>query len=51
MEQATVELARSTGCAQRPLLLPKDELSAWAWLPLDGRDAFPVPEAGRPLPG
>jgi len=50
MEQVTLELARSTGCAGRPLFLPQDELTAWAWLPLGGRDAFPVPEAGRHLP-
>ena len=51
MEQATVELARSAGCAGRPLFLPQDELSAWAWLPLGRRDALVVPPAGRPPPG
>ena len=53
MEQATVELARSAGCAGRPLFLPQDELSAWAWLPLGRRDALVVPPAGacpRPRP-
>jgi hypothetical protein len=50
MEQATVELARSAGCAGRPLFLPQDELSAWAWLPLGGQDALPVPQAGQPPP-
>jgi hypothetical protein len=52
MERATVELARSAGCAGRPLFLPQDELSAWAWLPLGRRDVLPVPDAGRrPPPG
>ena len=51
MEQATVELALSAGCAGRPLFLPQDELSAWAWLPLGRRDALAVPVAGRrPVP-
>ena len=47
MEQATAELARTAGCAGRPLFLPQDELSAWAWLPLGRRDALVVPAAGR----
>jgi PucR C-terminal helix-turn-helix domain/GGDEF-like domain len=47
MEQATVELARSAGCAGRPLFLPQDELSARAWLPLGGRDVLPILAAGR----
>jgi DNA-binding PucR family transcriptional regulator len=47
LEQATVELARSAGCAGRPLFLPQDELSAWAWLPLGVQESLPVPEAGR----
>jgi len=42
LEQATVEVARHTGCEGRPLFLPQDETSAWAWLPLGASDAFPL---------
>jgi hypothetical protein len=47
IEQATIELARSAGCPGRPLFLPQDELSAWAWLPLGGQDVLPILAAGR----
>jgi len=46
LEQATVEVARHTGCEGRPLFLPQDETSAWAWLPLGARDTFPAEAAG-----
>jgi DNA-binding PucR family transcriptional regulator len=46
LEQATVEVARQAGCEGRPLFLPQDETSAWAWLPLGARDAFSL-EAAR----
>ena len=26
----------------RPIFLPQDESSAWAWLPLGSKDAFPA---------
>jgi DNA-binding PucR family transcriptional regulator len=42
LEQATVEMARQAGLEGRPLFLPRDEASAWAWLPLGTRDAIPV---------
>jgi hypothetical protein len=42
LEQATVELARHMGCEGRPIFLPQDETSAWAWLPLGARDTFPI---------
>jgi hypothetical protein len=42
LEQATIELARHTGCEGRPIFLPQDETSAWAWLPLGARDTFPI---------
>jgi len=42
LEQATEEVARHTGCEGRPLFLPQDETSAWAWLPLGASDAFPL---------
>jgi DNA-binding PucR family transcriptional regulator len=41
MEQATAEMARQAGLEGRPIFLPQDESSAWAWLPLGSKDAFP----------
>jgi PucR C-terminal helix-turn-helix domain/GGDEF-like domain len=41
IEQAMVELARQTGIGGRPIFLPQDESSAWAWLPLGAKDALP----------
>jgi DNA-binding PucR family transcriptional regulator len=43
LEHATSELARQAGCAGRPMFLPQDEYSAWAWLPLGTGAAFAVP--------
>jgi len=43
LEHATAEVARRAGCEGRPIFLPQDERSAWAWLPLGARDAFAVP--------
>jgi DNA-binding PucR family transcriptional regulator len=40
MEQATGEMARQAGLEGRPIFLPQDESSAWAWLPLGFKDAF-----------
>ena len=45
LEQATVEVARHAGCEGRPIFLPQDETSAWAWLPLGARDTFPLQAA------
>ena len=42
LEQATAEIARQAGLEGRPVFLPQDESSAWAWLPLGAKDAFPV---------
>ncbi len=42
LEQATTEVARQAGCKGRPIFLPQDETSAWAWLPLGSRDTFPA---------
>jgi Alkyl sulfatase dimerisation/PucR C-terminal helix-turn-helix domain/GGDEF-like domain len=42
LEHATVELARRAECEERPMFLPQDESSAWAWLPLGARDTFAV---------
>jgi DNA-binding PucR family transcriptional regulator len=46
LEHATAEVARRAGCESRPIFLPQDERSAWAWLPLGAKDSFAVP-AGR----
>jgi len=40
LEQATAELARQGGLDGRPIFLPRDESSAWAWLPLGVKDVF-----------
>jgi DNA-binding PucR family transcriptional regulator len=42
LEQATAEVARQAGCEGRPIFLPQDESSAWAWMPLGAEDDFPV---------
>jgi PucR C-terminal helix-turn-helix domain/GGDEF-like domain len=42
LEQATGEVARRVGCRGRPIFLPQDESSAWAWLPLGAEAGFPV---------
>jgi DNA-binding PucR family transcriptional regulator len=34
LERVAVEVAEAAGCAGRPLFVPCDEASAWAWLPL-----------------
>jgi DNA-binding PucR family transcriptional regulator len=43
LERATMELASQTQCQGRPIFLPQDESSAWAWLPLGARDTFAAP--------
>jgi hypothetical protein len=43
LEDATSEVARRAACEGRPIFLPQDESSAWAWLPLGARDTFAVP--------
>jgi PucR C-terminal helix-turn-helix domain/GGDEF-like domain len=45
LEQATVELARDADCEGRPIFLPQDETSAWAWLPLGARNTFSLQAA------
>jgi DNA-binding PucR family transcriptional regulator len=42
LEQATAEIARRAGCEGRPIFLPQDESSAWAWLPLGAKGCFPA---------
>jgi DNA-binding PucR family transcriptional regulator len=42
LEHATAEVARRAECEERPIFLPQDESSAWAWLPLGSSDSFAV---------
>ncbi len=54
LEDATSEVARRAAGEGRPIFLPQDESSAWAWLPLGARDTFAVPAlrgGARPGPG
>jgi PucR C-terminal helix-turn-helix domain/GGDEF-like domain len=40
LEHAIVHVAGKAACAGEPVFLPRDERSAWAWLPLGIRDTF-----------
>ena len=40
LERAIGYVAVQTGCGGEPVFLPRDESSAWAWLPLGIRDRF-----------
>jgi DNA-binding PucR family transcriptional regulator len=40
LERAVSQVAGKTACSGDPLFLPRDEASAWAWLPLGIRDTF-----------
>jgi DNA-binding PucR family transcriptional regulator len=40
LERAIREVAGHAACAADPVFLPRDESSAWAWLPLGIRDTF-----------
>jgi PucR C-terminal helix-turn-helix domain/GGDEF-like domain len=40
LEQAIGHVAGKAGCPGDPVFLPRDESSAWAWLPLGIRDTF-----------
>ena len=40
LERAISHVAAQAACAGDPLFLPRDESSAWAWLPLGIRDTF-----------
>jgi len=44
LEHAVGHVAGKAGCAGDPVFLPRDESTAWAWLPLGIRDRF---DAGR----
>jgi DNA-binding PucR family transcriptional regulator len=40
LDRAIREVAGKAACSGDPLFLPRDETSAWAWLPLGIRDTF-----------
>jgi hypothetical protein len=40
LERAVGHVAAQTACSGDPFFLPRDESSAWAWLPLGIRDTF-----------
>jgi PucR C-terminal helix-turn-helix domain/GGDEF-like domain len=40
LEHAISHVAGKAACAREPVFLPRDESSAWAWLPLGIRDTF-----------
>jgi PucR C-terminal helix-turn-helix domain/GGDEF-like domain len=45
LEHAVSHVAGKAACAGEPLFLPRDEATAWAWLPLGIRDTFDATEA------
>ena len=45
LERAISHIAEQTACCGDPVFLPRDESSAWAWLPLGIRDTFDCPAA------
>src|SRR5580700_12257816 len=51
LEEATADVARRAGCRDRAMFLPQDESSAWAWLPLGGRDTLAIEMPGLPPAG
>jgi DNA-binding PucR family transcriptional regulator len=42
LEHAIAQVAAAADCDGRPMFLPQDESSAWAWLPLGGHYSFAV---------
>jgi PucR C-terminal helix-turn-helix domain/GGDEF-like domain len=40
LERAIGHVAEQAGCASDPVFLPRDEASAWAWLPMGIQDRF-----------
>ncbi len=43
LEHVTAEIAAETHCEGRPIFIPQDEFSAWAWLPLGARHDIALP--------
>ena len=51
LEQATVDAAAQAGCSGRPIFIPQDESSAWAWFPLGTGRTFPAQAATTGIAG
>jgi len=52
LERATAEMAAGAYCDGRPMFIPQDEFSAWAWLPLGARRDIDVPAPSiKAIPG
>jgi hypothetical protein len=47
LERAVGHVAAQTGCGGDPIFVPRDESSAWAWLPLGIRDRFDATAASK----
>ena len=47
LERAVSHVAGQAACHGDPLFLPRDESSAWAWLPLGSRDGFDAAAADK----
>ena len=43
LEHVTAEVAAEAHCEGRPIFIPQDEFSAWAWLPLGARHDIALP--------
>jgi PucR C-terminal helix-turn-helix domain/GGDEF-like domain len=50
LERAIGHVAGQAACSGEPVFLPRDESSAWAWLPLGIRDTFDAPAASTAGP-
>ena len=46
LERATAEAAAEARCDGRPMFVPQDEFSAWAWIPLGARRDIDLPDMG-----
>ncbi len=51
LEHATAQVAAEAHCDGRPIFVPQDESSAWAWLPLGVRHDFAARSIGAGSPG
>jgi len=46
LERVTAEVAAEAQCEGKPIFIPQDEFSAWAWLPLGARRDIVLPGLG-----
>ena len=51
LEHAIGHVAEKLGCSGEPIFLPRDESSAWAWLPLGIHDTFDATGLGPAVDG